>query len=312
MHAIEVQSWSEGPRYVTVENPPEPSDNQIQLRVLAAGLHQVVRSRASGRHYSTKELPHRPGIDCVGEDVATGQLYYCLHISPGFGTFAEYITADKSTVYPLPSGVNPAAFAGSVNPAMSSWMAITQRTTNLTPGYTTIILGATSASGKLAVHTARALGAGRIIGIARNAATLALVDGLDERITLRDPVSETDYSCVGGDADIVVLDYVYGDAAVHLLSSLKTKRAVQYVQIGAVAQPAAELPSQLLRSYDLTIRGAGPGAWRLSALEREMKTLVPKLAGWKLLEVQSVPLKDVEAAWNDKSLEGKGRLVFIP
>ncbi|KAI0601164.1 hypothetical protein F4775DRAFT_482451 [Biscogniauxia sp. FL1348] len=311
MHAVQVESWSEGPRYVTVENPPEPSDSQIQLQVLAAGLHQVVRSRAAGTHYSTKELPHRPGIDCVGRDVATGQLYYCLHISPSFGTFAEYITVDKSVVYPVPDGVDPAAFAGSVNPAMSSWMAITQRTTDLPRGYTALIIGATSASGKLAAYAARTLGAGRVVGVARNAAALAAVDGLDERVVLRDPVGETDYSGVGDCCDLV-LDYIYGEAAVHLLSSLRTKKPVQYVQIGAVAQPEASLPAALFRSYDLTVRGAGPGAWTLEALEQEMKTLVPKLAGWKLLETHSVPLKDVEAAWNDSSLLGKGRLVFIP
>ncbi|KAI1637779.1 hypothetical protein F4809DRAFT_304761 [Biscogniauxia mediterranea] len=312
MHAVQVESWSEGPRYVTVEDPPAPSDNQIQLRVLATGLHQVVRSRAAGTHYSTKELPHRPGIDCVGRDVATGQLYYCLHISPSFGTFAEYITVDKSVVYPLPDGVDPAAFAASVNPAMSSWMAITQRTTGLPRGYTALILGATSASGKLAAYAARTLGAGRVVGVARNAAALAAVDGLDERIVLRDPVAETDYSRVGGDRDLVVLDYIYGDATAHLLSSLRTKKPVQYVQIGAVAQPVASLPAALFRSYDLTVRGAGPGAWSFPALQQEMKVLVPKLAGWKLLETCSVPLKDVEAAWKDTSLQSKGRLVFIP
>ncbi|KAI1497950.1 hypothetical protein F5X99DRAFT_344772 [Biscogniauxia marginata] len=309
MHAVQVQAWSEGPRYVNVADPPEPTENQIQLRVLAAGLHQVVRSRAEGTHYSAKELPHRLGIDCVGKDVATGKLYFCLNIAPGFGTFAEYVTVDKSAVYPLPDGVDAAALAASVNPAMSSWMAITQRTVNLPPNYTALIVGATSASGKLAVHAARALGAGRVIGVARNAAALESVDGLDQRIVLGDPVTETDFSKV--DCDLI-LDYIYGDATVHLLSSLKTKKPVQYVQIGSVAAREASLPAQLFRSYDLTVRGAGPGAWRLSALQEELKTLVPKLAGWKLLEVHSVPLRDIEAAWNDKSLGAKGRLVFIP
>ncbi|KAI1076852.1 hypothetical protein F5B20DRAFT_572528 [Whalleya microplaca] len=310
MHIAQVQDWSVGPRYTTADEPPAPaSESQIQLRVLAAGAHQVVRSRASGTHYSARELPHTPGIDCVGADVATGRLYYYLGFLPRGGTFVEYLTVDRAAVYALPDTVDPVAFAASVNPAMSSWMAITQRTRDLPANFTALVMGATSASGRLAVHAAKALGAGRVVGIARNAKSLGEVEGLDERIVLRDPVSETDFSGVECD---VVLDYVYGDAAVHLLSSLKTKKPVQYVQIGAVAQQVAALPASVLRSLDLTVRGSGPGAWSVAALQKELQTLVPKMAGWKLLDGYAVPLKDIEMAWDDKSLASKGRLVFVP
>ncbi|KAI1408619.1 hypothetical protein F5Y13DRAFT_106423 [Hypoxylon sp. FL1857] len=309
MHIAQVQSWPEGPRYVTVDDPPAPSDNQIQLRVLAAGAHQVVRSRASGAHYSARQLPHTVGVDCVGKDEATGKLYYVFTLQGG--TFAELINVDKSIAYPLPDNVDPASFAASVNPAMSSWMAITHRTTNLPKDFTAVIIGATSASGRLAVHSAKALGAGKVIGIARNAAALEKVDGLDDYMILNDPVADTDFSKVR-DCDLI-LDYVYGDATVHLLSSLsKVKKPVQYVEIGSLAQRTAEIPSNLLRSFDLTIRGAGAGSWSIPALQKELHTLVPTMARWKLLAANSVPLKDVETAWNNKALAGEGRVVFVP
>ncbi|CAJ2504655.1 Uu.00g120490.m01.CDS01 [Anthostomella pinea] len=307
MHAAQVQSWSEGPRYTAVDSPPAPSDDQIQLRVLAAGAHRVVRSRAAGKHYSARALPHRVGIDCVGQDEATGKLYYYFNLH--LGTFAEYINVDRNVVYELPDGTDPASFAASVNPAFSSWMAITQRTFNLPKDYTVLIVGATSASGLLAAQVARDLGAGKVIGVARNAAALDRVAGLDEQIVLKDPVTDTDFSQVDCD---VILDYVYGDVTTHILSSPKVKKPVQYVQIGSLAQQTATLPSHIFRSYDLTMRGAGPGAWSLKALAQEMKTMVPKMAGWKLLEAHSVPLKDIETAWNDTSLAAKGRVVFVP
>lgn len=107
MHAAQVVDWAEGPRYVTVDEAPAPSENQIQLRVLAAGLHQVVRSRASGQHYTSGALPHPVGIDCVGRDVATGQLYYYINMKPGSGSFADIITVDKATVHALPEAWTP-------------------------------------------------------------------------------------------------------------------------------------------------------------------------------------------------------------
>lgn len=314
MHRAQVNNWSEGPRYTAVEELPAPSEGQLQLRVLAAGLHQVIRSRAAGGHYSARELPHIVGLDCVGRHEPTGKLYYVLSLKPGFGTYAERINVDKKSAYPLPDGVDPARFAASLNPAMSSWMAITQRTENLPKDFTVLILGATSGSGRLAARAARELGAGKVIGVARNAATLERLDGLDERIVLRDPVTETDFSkLVDSEAPDVILDYVYGEAAVHLLSSIDADKPVQYVMIGGLSgQTALPVPSVLLRSYDLTIRGAAPGAWRVSALAEELPALVEKTASWELLEAQAVPLKDIEKAWNDKELARKGRIVFIP
>ncbi|KAI8961336.1 hypothetical protein F5Y11DRAFT_230784 [Daldinia sp. FL1419] len=309
MHSAQVQSWSERPRYVPVDDLPAPSDGQVQLRVLAAGVHQVVRSRASGAHYSARELPHTVGIDCVGKDESTGKLYYIFTMDGG--TFMERINVDKSSIYPLPDHVDPASFAANLNPAMSSWMAITQRTTSLPKDFTAVVIGATSASGRLAVHSAKALGAAKVIGIARNGATLADVDGLDDYIVLQDPVANTDFS-KAHNAD-VILDYVYGDTMVHLLTSLsRVKRPVQYVQIGVLSQHTPEIPSRLLRSFDLTIRGAGAGSWSISALMKELHILVPTVASWKLTPAWSIRLKDIEETWDDASLKAKGRIVYVP
>ncbi len=323
MHIAQVNSWSEGPRYTAVDDLPAPSDNQLQLRVLAAGLHQVVRSRASGTHYSAAAaggLPHAVGVDCVCRHEPTGRLYYAFSLEPGAGTFAERVNVGRGSAHPLPDGADPVRFAASLNPAMSGWMALTQRAAGLPPGFTTLDLGATSASGRLAAPAAPALGAGRVVGVARDAAALdALGQLLDDRVVLREPARETDLSAVvvRGGCD-VVLDYVYGDAAVNVLSALaaaaaRTGRPLQYVSIGGLGgQATAAFPSVLLRSCDLTVRGAAPGAWRLSALRRELPALVAELATWELAAARAVPLSDIEKVWNDKELAGKERIVFVP
>ncbi|KAI1329456.1 hypothetical protein F5Y16DRAFT_366048 [Xylariaceae sp. FL0255] len=311
MQAAIVQEWSEGPRYVTVDEAPAPTESQIQLRVLAAGLHQVVRSRASGRHYSAHNLPHMVGIDCVGQDEATGKLYY--HFSLSGGCFAERVTVDKTSAIPIPDGIDPVAFAGAVNPAMSSWMAITQRTNDLPKDFTVLILGATSASGRMAVHVAKELGAAKVVGVGRNESSLGQVDGLDDYIVQKEVVSETDFSKVSSGVDLV-LDYVYGDLAVHALSTIETRARgpLQYVSIGSVSQGEANFPSAIFRSKDITMRGAGPGAWSISALQKELPVLVSAMAKWKLVESYGFPLKDIAEVWTDKSLASKGRLVAVP
>ncbi|KAI1189759.1 hypothetical protein F5B17DRAFT_166593 [Nemania serpens] len=311
MHIAQVRDWSEGPQYVTVEDPPAPASGQIQLRVLAAGLHQVVRSRASGQHYSnsTAALPHNMGIDCVGRDVATGKLYYYAGLRPGFGSFAELITVDRAGAHALPESVDPVQFAASVNPAISSWLALRRRTVNLPENFTVLILGATSASGRLAALVAKALGAGKVIGVARNEAALAQVEGLDELIVQKDVIADTDFSKVECD---VVLDYVFGDLALHVLSTMNIRRPLQYVSIGVLSRKEVAIPPALLRSRDITIRGSGPGSVPTRAILEEIKSLVPVMTSWKLSGAHSVPLKDVGAAWQDKSLADKGRLVFIP
>lgn len=59
-----------------------------------------------------------------------------------------------------------------MNPALSSWMAIKARTKDLPENFTILIMGATTVSGTVAISLARKLGAGKVIGVARNAETL--------------------------------------------------------------------------------------------------------------------------------------------
>lgn len=320
MQVAQVKEWAEGPRLVTVPRPPEPTENEMQLRVLATGLHNVVRSRASGTHYSAKALPHIPGIDGVGRNEATGRLYYFMVMKEGFGTFAEYINVPQEGVLvPLPEDstkFDAASLAGAVNPAMSSWMAITQRTT-VTSGadgaaWSAFIIGSTSASGRLAVHAARALGATRVIGAARDEAALKADTTLDGYVVLKSDPAEIDFSAANGeDAPDVVLDYVYGDVTERYLAGLRARKSVQYVQIGTLSgQPQVPVPGPLLRSTDLTIRGAGPGSWTLKSLTKEMPKLVSNLVTWPSQEAVKIPLQDIEKTWNDRSI--KGRIVFTP
>ncbi|EME48260.1 hypothetical protein DOTSEDRAFT_60584 [Dothistroma septosporum NZE10] len=275
---------------------PNHSLSEVRLKVLAVRIHRIVRSRASGTHYSTSTLPHIPVIDGVVTD-PSGKLVYFASMQ--IGTLASHVNMPKHAVWPLQQGVGPVQVAASINPAMT-------RTTGLRKGFTYLILGATSASGGLAVTLARALGAGTVIRAARNEVALQAL-GLDRLIVIKEIVEDTDFTSLE-DVD-VVLDYVYGPLALHLFQSLKTPKSVQYVHIGSLSGTMkVAVPGEILRSKDLTIRGSGQGAWAMEAFVQTIEELLLYVPSLPEQEVEVSKFGDLEEGWG---YSGPKKLDFV-
>lgn len=314
MHSVVIKQWGEAPQYAETEDlpPPAPDSNLIQLTVKATGLHNLVKGRASGTHYSAKTLPHTLGVDGVGT-AEDGKDYYfsTLAAVPGAstGSYSEKVNVLKPAIVPLPPGADAVQIAGLVNPGMSSWMALTKRTANLPRKFTAVILGVTSMSGRVAVSLAKVLGAGSIIGVARNQKALEDIPGLDTKIALADDPAQTDFSAIPKDGVDVVLDYIYGPAFVALFKHLTPTpaRSLQYVQVGSMAARETPFPSDLLRGKDITMRGTGPGAWSAQQLGEEMPRLVEELAKLGKMPLKEFKLKDIAEGWASKE-----RVVFTP
>ncbi|KAG9232622.1 hypothetical protein BJ875DRAFT_505880 [Amylocarpus encephaloides] len=311
MHQAQVTTWGHPPTLVTLPDPPLPSPDSdtIQLHLLATGLHRVVRSRASGKHFTANTLPHIPGVDGVGR-AQDGKLYYFTTFTATGGSFASIINVPKAMTRSLPEGLDPVRAAALVNPSMASWMALRKRSDvaalgQREGGFTVLIVGVTTASGQIAISNSRSLGATRVIGLARNASRLATLD-LDVRIQTSS-VTETDFTSLG-DVDII-LDFIYGPLTLHLLNSLKSTVPTEYVQIGTMADPNLELPGALLRSKDITLRGSAPGAWTMRDLGMETEGMLRALVGVKNVEVGVVKLGDAERIWGR---DGGERVVFVP
>jgi NADPH:quinone reductase-like Zn-dependent oxidoreductase len=306
MHTAIVTKWGETPKYVEVETPPVTSADSglVQLKLVASALHQIVKSRAEGTHYSAKTLPHVPGIDGIAT-TSDGKHVYFSTIATG-GSMSEVINVPKKDTTPFPEGLDPVQAAALLNPAMSSWMAMHTRTFDLPKNFTVLIMGATTMSGTIAIPLVRSLGAAKVIGVARNVAALEAL-GLDETIQLMDPAEKTDFSKLG-DVD-VILDYLWGPPTVHLFNQLASKVPVQFVQIGSMAGLEANLVSANLRSKNITMRGAGPGAWTFPQLIGEYGNILNALKSVKKQEVRVVKLADIAKVWNEKSTM---RTVFVP
>ena len=115
----------------------------------------------------------------------------------------------------------------------------------------------------------------------------------------------------------IVIDYLWGAPAAAAMMALLTaradrSRAMDWIQIGAIAGPSIELPSVALRSANLRIQGCGQGSVSPQAYLAELPSLVAEIdAGTIAVNVRPVPLADVEAAWTAAELPGQ-RTVLIP
>jgi NADPH:quinone reductase-like Zn-dependent oxidoreductase len=275
------------------------------LDVMAAGLHPRVRSQATGSHYtSTGELPLVPGIDGVGRG-PDGRLRYFVLPDTQLGSMAEQTVIDSRRSIELPEGTDAIAVAAAMNPAMSSWVALKQRA-DFAPGQGILVLGATGSAGRLAVQTAKLLGAGQIIAVARNAQALTALPalGATETVVLDGSAESFERlgdSCAGID---ITLDYLWGAPAADALSAIVPRRhddsqPLTWIQIGSVAGPTSPIPSAALRATRLQIVGSGQGSVSPGGILAVLPDLAELIsAGTFQIDAEAVPLEAVGKAWN--------------
>jgi NADPH:quinone reductase-like Zn-dependent oxidoreductase len=172
----------------------------------------------------------------------------------------------------------------------------------------------------MAVQVAKRLGAGRVVAAGRDEPRLrALAQiGADETVQLLEDNEATDRALASAAAEVdIVIDYLWGKPAERAITALMMaradrSRALDWVQIGAVAGPTLELASVALRSVNLRIQGNGQGAVSTAGYLAELPSLLEEIdAGSLQIAVRSVPLRDVESAWGEPDLPGV-RSVVVP
>jgi NADPH:quinone reductase-like Zn-dependent oxidoreductase len=319
MHAAVVTSFAEPPHYQQFEVPQPASGDEVLVDVLAVGLHPRVRTGAAGAHYtSTGALPMIPGTDGIGR-LPDGRRIYFVADDDTLGTMADKAVANTGRAINLPDDVDAATVAAAMNPAMSSWVALRRRVP-LESGQSVLVLGATGNAGAMAVQIAKLLGAGRVIGAGRDPERLQALTslGADEVVPLTSDSSATARAlgAAAGESDVVI-DYLWGKPAEQAITALLTarsdrSRALNWIQVGAMAGPTIELPSAALRSANLRIQGNGQGAVSAGAYLTELPSLVDEIsAGTIAVKPNVLPLADVEAIWTRPDPPGE-RTVLVP
>jgi NADPH2:quinone reductase len=319
MNAAVVESFDKPPRYTTFADPT-PTSEEVLVTVTAVGLHPIVKSLAKGTHYgSTGQLPFIPGVDGVGRlDDSTRVLFGASR--PPYGTFAERSVTKRSFCTPIPDALDDATVAALMNPAMSSWAALTQRI-QFTAGESILILGATGSAGHLAVQIAKRLGARRIVAVGRNPQALEETKslGADSTISLnqdRDALVSAFRDEIASQKTGVILDYVWGAPAEALLAAVTQKGLdheswrIRYIQIGSIAAPTISLPAATLRSSGLEIVGSGFGSVPMQKIFQSLAAILKEAARQPFqIKLTSAPLSEVEKLWNSPE---ETRLVFQP
>jgi NADPH:quinone reductase-like Zn-dependent oxidoreductase len=321
MNAAVVTSFAEPPHYQQFDVPRPGGADEALVDVLAVGLHPRVRSGAAGAHYtSTGTLPMIPGIDAVGQR-PDGKRIYFVAADDVIGTMADKAVASPRRSIELPDNADAAKVAAAMNPAMSSWVALRRRVP-IQPGQSVLVLGATGNAGAMAVQVARRLGAGRVVGAGRDPGRLhALAEaanGADVVVQLTGDREATDSALATAAAESdIVLDYLWGQPAQQAIVALLTARsdrgrALDWIQIGAVAGPAIELPSVALRSANFRLQGSGQGAVSAQAYLAELPSLVDEInQGTIAVTANTTPLAQVEQIWTRPDVPGQ-RTVLVP
>ncbi|MCG8917691.1 zinc-binding alcohol dehydrogenase family protein [Actinokineospora sp. PR83] len=300
---------------------PEPTipPGHEPLRLVGAGLHNIVRGVVTGRHYSRGQMtyPLVPGIDAVAR-TGDGRLVYTGYARPPFGTMAERLVAPFQAE--VPAGADPLAIAAGMNPGLSGWVVLAARRREVGALGTVLVLGATGMSGSLAVRGALALGAERVIAAGRDpealerlrgagATTVSLAqdgpDGLEK--ALADAVAEAQPG--------LVLDYLWGPVAEAAFAVLgrgreDTEADTVYSQIGSLAGLEASLPADLLRSRRVRITGSGVGSVSPEEMLAEAPEVMARFADGSLqVPYTAFPLSRIGEAW---AHTGRSRAVVVP
>ena len=305
---------------------PEVGDGRALVELVAAGIHNVVRSRVAGRHYSVEGAwPAVPGVDAVAR-TPDGRLVYTGFVETPWGTMAERMAVPDQFGMELPDGADPLAVAAGMNPGAASWLPLSKRRDQVGEASlgAVLVLGATGMSGGIAVENAYALGASAVVAVGRNEKRLAargdLVEGRDLRTVVLTGDGPTDtkglVAALAGRPPSIVVDFLWGSVAESAFYALGHAELgtddydVSHVQIGTMAGPDATVPGALLRSRNLTLSGSGLGGTPVAEIVTRLPQFMQQIAtGAVHIPYTAYPLSQVGQAW---AADDGTRAVVVP
>jgi len=296
---------------------PVPGEGEVRINVTAAALSNIVRSRASGRHYSSSgDLPFVVGIDGVGR-LDDGRRVYFVLPQPPLGSMSQRTVVRSGQCVALPGGLDDVTAAALGNPGMSAWAALKERA-KLTAGETVLVNGATGTAGRLAVQIAKYMGAKKVIATGRNIEVLKSLASLGADVTIPlvedgDALEQAFQAQFANGVDVIV-DYLWGPSAERLITAGakagKDAVPIRFVHVGSVSAPDITLPSAALRSSAIELMGSGIGSIPVDRLVKSIDDLMQAaLPGRFEIATKTIPLSAIEETWS--SAGNIPRAVFL-
>lgn len=237
-------------------SPPEPDDDELLVRIHAAGVNPLdwLICRGILPELRDKPLPWIPGWDLSGVVHSVGErvkgfkpqdaVFGMVRLPGAGGTFAEYTTVTVDEITAKPSGLSHTQAAGLPMAGQTAFHALYEAG-ELDAGQRVLIHAAAGGVGHLAVQFAASAGA-YVIGTAsdRNERFLRNL-GVDEFVNYR----EQRFENVVEDVDVVI-DAIGGEVV---------ERSVEVVRSGGVVvtlpdQPPADTIERFQSEYNVTVR----------------------------------------------------------
>ena len=302
---------------------PELGDNDVRIRVKAAGLNFPDVLIIQGKYQFQPELPFIPGGECAGvvEEVGAAVTRWkvgdeVIH-SGGSGSFCEEIVANELAVLPKPPALSFEAAAGITITYLTSYHALVQRA-NIQPGETLLVLGAAGGVGSTAVELGKALGA-TVIAAASSDDKLALCKELGADHTINystESVKDRVKELTGGRGVDVVYDPVGGDFSEPAVRSMGWNG--RYLVVGFASGPIPSIPLNLTLLKGCSIVGVFWGRFTMEETEVHLAN-IDTLWQWfeegkiKPVITDVFPIEEYEgayAAMMERRAKGKVILTF--
>lgn len=302
-----------------VSQSPDPGE--VLVRILAAPLNPADLNTVEGTYGFKPALPATPGIEGCGvveasnsADFEAGDHVIFLRRA---STWASHTTVPGSSLFKLPSGVDPLQAAMlKVNPA-TAWRLIH----GFAPpekGSWIVQNAGNSAVGRCVIQLARDLGI-RTISFVRRPELFDELRGLGADEVLIDDES----GCIaakevlGGANAALAFNAVGGESALRLMKLLRESAC--HITYGAMGRKPLTIPNGLLIFRDIQVRGLWVTRWIENSPEKEIHAvysdLAARVAAGKLMQPvdSTFPLEDYRDALARLEVSDRsGKVLFVP
>ncbi|GHF20241.1 NAD(P)H quinone oxidoreductase [Kordiimonas sediminis] len=308
MKAVEIEKPG-GPEVLKVcDRPvPTPGDGEVLIKVAAAGVNRPDCVQRLGLYPPPPGASDIPGLEVAGVVEALGASVQGIAIGdavcalvPG-GGYAQYVTAPRETVLPVPKGFSMVDAAALPETYFTVWSNVFDRA-GLKAGEKFLVHGGSSGIGSTAIQLAKAFGA-TVFTTAGSADKVAFCKslGADFAINYREQQFEDVVQAeTGGQGVNVILDMVGGAYLNRNISCMALEG--RHVSIAFLTGPTAEVTMMPVMLKRLVLTG--------STLRPRDNGFKGAIAGnlrdnvWPLLEAGTVrpvidtvlPLADAAAA----------------
>ena len=295
MRGVLVPDWMPFEQLALHELPvPAPADDQVLLKVRAAGMSFATSLVVQGKYQRKPPLPFTPGTEVAGEVVAVGRD--AMRFKPGdrvcavldWGGLAEFAVANVVNTYGIPPSLGFAPAISFTNSYATSAAALLwPHLLHVQAGDWLLVHGAAGGVGLAAIEIGKILGA-TVIATAGSADKLAAAraHGADHVVNYRtQDFREEVLALTGGRGVDKVYDPVGGDVFMQSLRCMAPEGRI--MPVGFAGGEIPNIPANLLLVKNLTVCGLNLGyyyGWSPQDMRREyeprMRATMEQLFAW--------------------------------